>query len=199
MGLSVRGINRLLAPLKRRVQLLVTRSVVRLVDPAAMLQQLQVEALANEVLDQVEHWEPYGYTSRPHPGAEALLLSLGGRRGHTVAVNVADRRFRLKNLKPGEVALYDDLGNVIVFERDQVRVEAVQHIDVTAPTCHITATTTHDGNVTINGNVVVDGNITASGDITDGVGSMQGMRDTYNGHNHPGDSGGTTGSPNQGM
>ena len=28
---------------------------------------------------------------------------------------------------------------------------------------------------------------------------MQGIRDTYNGHNHPGDSGGTTGAPNQGM
>lgn len=45
--------------------------------------------------------------------------------------------------------------------------------------------------------------IKATGDITDNSGtqsaSMASMRSTYNTHTHPGDSGGTTGEPNQDM
>jgi len=106
--MNLRSLSRLLAPLERRIKLLATRAVVRLVDPDQFMQELQVEGLSNELLDGVEHWEAYGLTSRPHPGAEALLLSLGGRRSHAVAVSVADRRYRIKNLSTGEVALYTD-------------------------------------------------------------------------------------------
>lgn len=49
----------------------------------------------------------------------------------------------------------------------------------------------------------VNAPIEATGDITDRVDStglsMEGMRGTYNSHTHPGDSGGTTGTPNQDM
>lgn len=190
--------QRLMGPVWRRIRLLVSRGVLKLVNDSLKLQGVQVSLLGGEPA-WAERFQEYGYTSHPHPGAEAIVAAVGGARAHLVALAIDDRRYRVKQLAPGEVAMYDDLGNVIVFKRDKIQVEAVQHLEVTAPTCHITATTTHDGNVTINGNVQVAGNITASGDITDGVGSMQGIRDTYNGHNHPGDSGGTTGTPNQGM
>lgn len=209
MGLTARAVQRLLAPLKRRVQLLATRAVVRLVDPAAMLQQLQAEALAHEVLDQVEHWEPYGYTCRPHPGAEALLLSLGGRRAHTIALNVADRRFRMKNLAPGEVALYTDEGDVIHFKRGQhIYIDAGAKVTAKAPNVEViagtrvlldTPETEITGNLTVGGTAAVQGALSSATSISDPTGSMQGMRDTYNGHTHPGDSGGTTGAPNEGM
>lgn len=174
--MSLRAFSRLLAPLERRLKLLATRAVVRLVDPAAFLQLLQVEALAGELLDGVEYFEPYGFTGHPHPGAEALLLSLGGRRGHTVAVSVADRRYRLTNLAAGEVALYDDLGNQVVFRRNQVEITAVQHLLVTAPTVAITAAVSITGDVTVTGDVIADGISLKT-------------------HTHPGDSGGTTGAP----
>jgi phage gp45-like len=174
--MSMRTFARLLAPLERRIKLLATRAVVRLVDPGAFLQLLQVEALAGELLDGVEHLEPYGYTSHPHPGAEALLLSLGGRRAHAVVVSVADRRYRLKGLVAGEVALYDDQGNQIVFRRDQLEITAVQHLVVTAPTVAIAADVSITGDVTVTGDVVADGISLKS-------------------HTHPGDSGGTTGPP----
>ena len=49
----------------------------------------------------------------------------------------------------------------------------------------------------------IEGNLDVTGEITDRVDidglSMASMRTTYNGHTHPGDSGGTTGTPNQGM
>lgn len=66
----------------------------------------------------------------------------------------------------------------------------------------ITATT--PGEYEINAaKLRVNAPIEATGDITDTVGgsgqSMAGMRQTYNSHTHPGDSGGTTGTPNQEM
>jgi hypothetical protein len=36
-------------------------------------------------------------------------------------------------------------------------------------------------------------------DVNDRNGTMQEMRDAHNTHNHPGDSGGTTGLPNEEM
>ncbi|MBC7213051.1 MAG: phage baseplate assembly protein, partial [Pseudomonas sp.] len=80
------------------------RGVVALVDAGRKLQGLQMRLTADEVKDGMEHFEPYGFTSNPLPGAEALAAFLGGDRSHGVVVCVADRRFRLQALKSGEVA-----------------------------------------------------------------------------------------------
>ncbi len=56
------------------------------------------------------------------------------------------------------------------------------------------------GNVQITGNLITTGNITATGQIADfggAKGSLSDLRDIYNTHTHPGDSGGTTGTPDQ--
>ena len=197
--------QRLMGPVWRRIRLLVSRGVLNLVDDSLKLQRVQVSLLGGEPA-WAERFQEYGYTSHPHPGAEAVVAAVGGARAHLVALAIDDRRYRLKQLAQGEVAMYDDLGNVIVFKRDKIQVEAVQHLEVTAPTCHITATTTHDGNVTINGNLVVNGTgefsgaLSSAASVADPKGTIQGMRDTYNGHNHvENDNGGPTDRPNQGM
>ena len=93
----------------RRVLLLAARGVLRLTHDNTLLQTVQVEALAGEVLDGVEHMQPYGFTAHALPGADAAILSLGGERQHPLAVAVSDRRHRLRGLQPGDVALYTDL------------------------------------------------------------------------------------------
>jgi len=50
------------------------------------------------------------------------------------------------------------------------------------------------GNVYINGNLIVSGQIY---DLSKTKGSLDDFRNVYNSHTHPGDSGGTTGTPNQ--
>lgn len=117
--------KRLSAPIFRRIKMMLTRAVVRMIDPATMMQELQVEAFSGELLDRVEHWEPYGFTSHPHPGAEALVASINGRRAHTVAVTVADRRYRPTGLEEGEVCLHtdedaEDSDHRIVFKRGKI-------------------------------------------------------------------------------
>ncbi len=201
--MDARTWQRLTDPLRRRIASLLTRGVTTSVDAAPMMQAVQATTIDEVPLDNMEHFEGYGLTSHPHPGSEPLIMQVEGKRGHEVVITVADRRYRLKNLAAGEVALYDDLGNVVHFQRTQLLVNAVQHLEVAAPTATITATTTHIGDVTIQGNLVVSGNITADGEITDlaasGGTTLSHVRTVYDGHTHPGDSGGTTGAPNQAM
>lgn len=124
--------NRMLGPLKRRMAHLVSRAIVTLVHDAARMQALQLGILADEALDNVEHWQPYGYTAKPHTGAEALVLAVGGHRAHSVVISVADRRYRITNLEDGEVAIYTDEGDRIHLKRGRV-------IDIVTETLNITA------------------------------------------------------------
>ncbi len=178
--MNERLLGRMLAPLARSVGNMLARGTLVLANSATKMQALQVRILDGEAKDAVEHFEPYGYTSKPHPGAEALLQFFGGDRSHGVAFMVADRRYRLTGLESGEVALFDDLGSKIVIKRGNViEITATTKLRLVTPLLEVT------------------GEIKDRCD-TDGA-TMKGMRTTYNSHTHPGDSGGTTGTPNQGM
>ncbi|NVF16004.1 phage baseplate assembly protein V [Vreelandella maris] len=192
-----RETTKLLGPVWRRLRLLISRAVVTRTDSAKGLQILQLDLLRDETRE-VEHMEPYGFTARPLQGAEAVAAAVGGARGHLVALVATDRRYRKRNLAKGEVALYTDEGDELVFNRGRiVRLNAGSAVEVTAPLVTITASTS----ITLDTpDVFATGNIKANGQVSDGTGSMQGMRDTYNGHDHDeNDSGGPTEAPNQEM
>lgn len=104
----------------RQIRNMIARCVVSLVDPGALMQAVQVRLTADEVKSSMEHFEPYGFTANPHPGAEGLALFFGGDRSHGVVINIADRQYRLKALKSGEVAMYTDEGDYIHFKRGRV-------------------------------------------------------------------------------
>lgn len=112
------SLNRLLAPLKTRIANMVARSVVQLVDDSTRMQMLQIGALAGETREGVERFQNYGFTSVPLEGAEALVLFVGGRRDHGMAVAVDDRRHRMKGLEKGEVAIYSKFGSSIVLRKN---------------------------------------------------------------------------------
>lgn len=109
------------------------RGVVVLANSARKLQSLQLRITAGEVKDDMEHLEPYGFTSCPLAGAEALAGFLGDR-SHGVVLVVSDRRFRLKAMQPGEVGLYTDEGDFLHFKRGRV-------IEVSTATLKIKADT----------------------------------------------------------
>ena len=121
----IRALNKMLRPIRNRLMLMVSRAVLTMTDDEKLLQELQVRILGQELLDSVERFQQYGFTSVPHAGAEAVALSVGGHRSHTVVINVDDRRYRLKALEGGEVALYTDEdqkdgGHRIVMRRGQL-------------------------------------------------------------------------------
>ena len=123
--------NTLSAPLMTRIQMMVARATITRVDDTTGIQSVQAEGLADEVLE-AERVQNYGFTSRPHPGAEAVVVFQGGLRSHGLAIAVDNRRYRLKALEEGEVAMFDDLGQSIVLTRDGIRIETAKSIEVIA-------------------------------------------------------------------
>ena len=176
-----RAFFRLLSPYARRLGNLLARGVLSVVNAAAKMQILQVQLLAGEGKAGMEHFEPYGYTAHPHPGAEVLAAFFDGDRSHGLVITVADRRYRIKGLAAGEVALYTDEGDKIVLKRGNViEITAGTKVRMVTPLLEVT------------------GEIKDRCDA-DGM-TMEGMRQTYDIHVHPeNDGGGPTDPPVQQM
>lgn len=103
-----------------RIRLMLSRIVLALVDDARKMQAVQLEAQAAVGRDKAEHFQHYGFTSVPFPGAEGIGLAIGGSSNHTVVINVDDRRYRLKGLEGGEMAIYDDQGQRVHLKRSGI-------------------------------------------------------------------------------
>ena len=184
----MRQLGRALAPLARGLQNLFSRGVVSAVNSALKMQTVQIQLLTGEGKDNVEHFEPYGYTSHPQVGAEQVTGFVEGDRSHGIVLIVADRRYRLVGLAAGEVAIYDDQGQKVHLTRDGIVIDGagLPILLTNAPK--------------VRADVPL---FECTGDIKDRCDSdgmtLEGMRNVYNAHTHPGDSGGTTGQPNQSM
>lgn len=179
---------RMMGPIARRIGNMLARGVVTAVSEGSKLRSLQVRMMAGEIKDDIEHFEPYGYTSRPLPGAEHVSAFFDGDRSHGVTLIVADRRYRLAGLEAGEVALFDDLGHVVHLTRNGIVIKGAGHpVTITdTPQINLDApTVTCTGNVNITGNLTA-ANIDSQGYIKDGAGkTMANMRSVYDSHTHP--------------
>ncbi|MCQ9423381.1 phage baseplate assembly protein V [Pseudomonas sp. LJDD11] len=144
-----------LRDISARVMMMFGRGVVRAVNDATGRQQVQVELLKDELRDGVEHMQNYGFTSHPL-GGDAAVAFLGGNREQGIVLVVDDRRYRL-SLQPGEVAIYDDLGNKVELLRDMLKVTAVAKVQIQAPDVQII------GNLDVQGNVSTTGTLTNNG------------------------------------
>jgi phage baseplate assembly protein V len=179
----IEQLNRLLRPLRTRVDNIVARALVRLIKDDKKLQELQLEVLKGELRDRCERFQNYGFTSHPKPGATAVVLFVGGNRDHPLVVAVDDPRYRKLGLAEGEVAIYTDEGDFILLKRGrEIQVTAGTKVKVTAPTveveasikCKVTAPLTEIiGNATISGTLQVGGLITGQGGLamSGGVGA----------------------------
>ncbi|UQY45075.1 phage baseplate assembly protein V [Mixta hanseatica] len=158
--------------LNRSISNLLARAVVRGLNTATRCQMLQIEMAGGEGKSDIEHMEPYGFTAAPIAGAEAVAAYFDGDRSHGVVLVVSDRRYRIKELVSGEVAVYDDLGQSVTLTRSGIVVNgAGKPITFTnAPKARF------------------EMDIEATGEIKDKCDSggltMSAMRVAYNGHTH---------------
>lgn len=168
---------------------------------ASPIQLAQAAGLADELLQNVELMQQYGYTSNPPSGSECIVLPLGGCTGHGIIIATEHGTYRLKNLKPGEVALYSDEGDSIVLKRGRIievttqtfRINATTAIELNAPVITGNAATSVSFNTPV---VNASAAIVAQGDISDhGNKSMSAMRTVYNGHTHLDPQGGSVNAP----
>lgn len=180
-------------PLTQRVLKMVRRAVVTLVDDSLAMQGLQLTALDKQVIDGAEHFQPYGFTSVPLAGAEAIVANVGGAYNHPVVLVVDDRRYRMKALADGEVAIYTDEGDYIHIKRGgTIDVVAATKVNITAPdvamsgNLQVAGSTTLTGPVTAESTLAATGALTSASSVGDPTGTMADMRGDYNSHAHGG-------------
>ncbi|MFA7399229.1 MAG: phage baseplate assembly protein V [Sideroxydans sp.] len=151
------------------------RGVVTLVKAAGSVQLVQLNGLSGERLQDVEHFQQFGFTSNPPAGSMAIVLPIGGKTAHGIVIATEHGTYRLKNLESGETAIYNQYGDHVLFKANR-RMQIVSSIgvDIDSP------------EVTMSGNLNITGNIVADGDISDqGSKSMAAMREVFNLHTQP--------------
>ena len=146
----------LLAPISRRVRTMLRRGVIRMVKHADNVRLLQAQVPGGSALSDLEHLEPFGFTSHPKADAEALVLSFDGNGSHSVALMVSDRRYRL-TIAEGEVALYNANGDNLHFKADgTAAITAATKVQINSPLMQI------EGDLTLTGSVTAT-EVTANG------------------------------------
>ena len=130
-----------LEKLWRRMLFVVGRGRIMTGDDTGAVQMLQVKFNDHETRDNTPRVAEYGFASRPLPGCHAIVLFVAGDRSNGVVVGTNDQTNRLKNLVPGEAAMYTDLGQTIYLKRTGTVIDCAG-----LPLSIINApTVTHDG------------------------------------------------------
>lgn len=116
------------------------KAVLRALSDTGPRQSMQIEVTKGELIDDVERMQQYGMSSVPPiSGTDCLVAFLGGDREQGIIIAAENRKLRVKGLKSGEVAIYDDLGNVVLLGRDQLSVTGKTKVVVTAPEVDLAA------------------------------------------------------------
>ena len=84
------------------------RAVLKAIENSEDTQKIQVIALSEETISDIERFQEYGFESYPFVDAEAFIGFLNGNRDHGIALCVHDGRYRPKDLVEGEAAMYTD-------------------------------------------------------------------------------------------
>lgn len=138
-----------------------------------------------EIFTNREYFQHYGFTSRPLQGSEGIVLIQGN---NIIMIASDDRRYRI-SLEEGEVALYTDEGDYIHLKRNkEIHINSGNKVQVNAPEVIVNAVTS----VKVVSPIVNLGLAAGHKALTN-----EDLITLYNSHTHPGDSGGTTGVPNQ--
>ncbi|MBK68029.1 MAG: hypothetical protein CMP22_07870 [Rickettsiales bacterium] len=164
--------NKAIQTLARKVRLIAQRGVVSLINDSKKLQQIQLKLLDGEVRSELERFQNYGFTSVPKTGSEAAVIFVNGTRDHGLVLAVDDRRYRLKPLSAGEVAIYTDEGDKIHLKRNN-------NIEIETKTLTVKADTKARFETPI---------LECTGHIIDNcetnTHNMGGMREIFNTHKH---------------
>ncbi|MFV2030587.1 phage baseplate assembly protein V [Neisseria sp. S1] len=158
------------------------RGKITLVVSSEPIQRVQLSGLAAETLQDLEHLQEYGFASNPPAGSEAVVIPLGGNTSHGVIVCSQHGSYRIKNLNPGETAIFNHEGAKIVIKQGRIieadcdtykinckqyEVNAESSANFHTPTLETSAVLTAQGQINGNGGMAIKGGdgATFSGDV----------------------------------
>ncbi|TNH03167.1 phage baseplate assembly protein V [Testudinibacter sp. TR-2022] len=160
----MQGLNRILSPIKRNLKLMISRAVVSIVTDGLARQNLQLRLQSDEVADDVERFQNYGFSSFPKAG-EAIVVSVGGKRSHLVAIVVDDKGVRPTALKSGDTVVYHAEGHQLLLTENGEAILTCKKFTVNAEQSVLFETPqTH-----FSGDVDIVGTSTAADHISGGI------------------------------
>ncbi|MGX9966063.1 phage baseplate assembly protein domain-containing protein [Roseomonas sp. F4] len=92
---------------------------------------LDLALQSGETVSRVELMQPTGLTALPRIGADVLVMEIGGRRGHLVALLADDTALRVLDLGPGETGVAGP-GGQVVFRAGAMEVTATVPLTLTS-------------------------------------------------------------------
>lgn len=128
----IRMLEQHVAQLERRIMMMMARGTFQSRDDEG-LQYATLRGMKGERPTRLEYAEPYGWTSSPLAGAETMTGFIGGNRDHGLVLSIFDRRYRLKGLAGGEVAIHDDQEQRVHIKRAGVWVDTPKKVVAIAP------------------------------------------------------------------
>lgn len=99
-----------------RVMALVVRGLVEYVNDSDEMQLVKVSTTANEVTDDLERVQPYGLTTVPPKGSEAVILFLNGDKQQGVVIACDSAVNRPNGLAENDVEIYSAHGQRILLD-----------------------------------------------------------------------------------
>lgn len=105
-------------PIRQKLVGIVSRGTVSSVDDTKSTQTMQVRLGADESTLSIDRLQPFGFSSVPLPGADALHLSIGGNRANGVVVACGDSRYRPSGYAAGTVCLHTQNAVLVVCRPD---------------------------------------------------------------------------------
>lgn len=159
-------IEPLLKPIKNRVMMAIARGLIESVKDDGGVQLLKVSLLKDEVRDNIERIQQFGFTSNPPSGSEAVAVFVGGNREHGFVVACDHRPSRKKGIQPGECAIYTDDGTFIILKKNgQVEIKTATKVKIDVPNAEFTGNVKVLGKVEVTGNVESQAKVTAVGNV----------------------------------
>lgn len=165
--ITERYIQKLLAPIRRKIMGSIGRALVTGIVDDLQRQNLQVKIHADESADNIERFQNYGMSSHPPKQSEAVLVALGGDLANLVAVAVEDKNCRPQG-EEGDVFLYHREGHNIKLTKDGKLIITATEVIYNAATSYtiISPETLIQGPLHVTGGISTDLGIFATGGIT---------------------------------
>lgn len=117
--MSIRSeLEKLLAPIRHKINTIISKAVVQIINDATGFQVIQVSLGKDEIQDGLERIQEYGFSSHPHPGAEAIVGFINGNRNQGIVLKVDDHRYRVVETSEGAVTVYSSGGNKVQLTPD---------------------------------------------------------------------------------
>jgi phage baseplate assembly protein V len=155
---------RVLRPISLRIRSIVARGVIKDIDDDGATQKIGSSFLKGEYIGRMEHPQTYGFTANPHIGMETIAVFADGDRSRGIIIAVGDRKFRVRGMQSGEVAMYTDEGDTILMGRGHKITATTETFTINAKKFIVNSP---DG-IEFSGALTTDDKITSGGDINSG-------------------------------